>query len=183
MFHGRLRNRLLLVAVAAMLLANTGCLAVALGTVAAGGTAAAVYAYANGRLYRDYPTPFPHAVEATHTALKELQFPIDHEEPGADKTYIESKTGDGDPIRIYVDSIPSRIPSEGGVIRIGVRVGSFGDQALSARILDQISLHLVAPVQVQQDGRAPSSPPARLQPIPYEGPPPPHETSSPPLAK
>jgi hypothetical protein len=174
MFHGRLLSRTLYLVAAGLVLANTGCLAVALGTVAAGGTAAAAYAYANGKYYRDYPTKLPDTQEATHTALKELGFPIDHEEPGANKDYIESKTGDGEQIKVYVESIPSRVPAEGGVIRVGVRVGAFGDQAVSARILDQISLHLVAPVQTRPDGPAPPPPPPkRLQPLPYETPPPP----------
>jgi hypothetical protein len=147
MFHRPFLTRLLYLVAAGLVLANSGCLAVALGTVAAGGTAAAAYAYANGKYYRDYTTK---------------------------KDYIESKTGDGDPIKIYVESIPSRVPAEGGVVRVGVRVGAFGDQAVSARILDQVSLHLVAPVQVRPDGPLPPPPPPqRLQPLPYETPPPP----------
>jgi hypothetical protein len=185
MFHGRFGTRVLFLVVAGVMLVNTGCLAVALGTVAAGGTAAAVYFYSNGRYYRDYQTKLPDAVEATRTALKELQMPIDKDDPGQDKAYFESKTGDGDPIRIDVTVIPSRIPAEGGVVRIGVRVGQLsGDQNVSARILDQVSLHLVAPVQVQQDGLKPPPPPQRLQPVPFDAPPPPpHQTSAPPLAK
>jgi Protein of unknown function (DUF3568) len=180
MFHGRFLTRVLLLVVAGMMLVSTGCLAVALGTVAAGGTAAAVYMYANGRYYRDYPTRLPDAVEATRTALKELQMPIDKDEPEADKAYFESKTGDGDPIRIDITMLPNRIPAEGGVVRIGVRVGHTGDQNVSARILDQISLHLVAPVQVREG--PPPGPPQRLQPIAYDPPPPPRETQAPPLA-
>src|SRR5260370_26842328 len=121
MFHDRFLFRALYLVVAGLVLANTGCLAVALGTVAAGGTAAGVYLYANGKYYRDYTTKLPETQEATHTALKELGFPIDHEEPGANKDYIESKTGDGDPIKIYVESIPSRVPADGGVVRVSTR--------------------------------------------------------------
>jgi hypothetical protein len=174
MFHGRLLTRVFYVVIAALLLANTGCLAVALGTVAAGGAAAGAYAFANGRYYREYPTKLEHGQDATHTALKELGFAVTKEEPGAEKVYIESNTGDGDPIRVYLENIPNRIPAEGNVVRIGVRVGTWGDQAVSTRILDQISLHLVAPVQVQTEGqKPPPPPPPRLQPLPYETPPPP----------
>ncbi len=174
MCDDRFLTRVSFLLVAGLLLCNTGCLAVALGTVAAGGTAAAAYAYANGRFYRDYSTKLPEAQEATRTALKELQLPVNHEEPAADKTYIESKTGDGDRIQIFVETIPGRIPAEGTVVRIAVRVGAFGDQTVSSRILDQVSLHLVAPVQVRQDGQVPPPPPSqRLQPLPYETPPPP----------
>jgi Protein of unknown function (DUF3568) len=182
MCDGRLLTRGLYLVMAAVLLTNTGCLAVALGTVAAGGTAAAAYVYANGRLYREYNTKLPEAEEATRTALKELGFAVNVEEPKAEKDYFESKTGDGDTIKIYLDSIPSRIPAEGNVVRIGVRVGLVGDQDVSARILDQISLHLVAPVQIRQDGRPPLPPsPQRLEPIPFV--PPSRETGAPPLAK
>ena len=174
MFNRRFLTRVSFLVVAVLLLGNTGCLAVALGTVAAGGTAAAAYAYASGKYYRDYSTKLPEAQEATRTALKELQLPVNHEEPSADKSYIESKTGDGDRIQIYVDTIPGRIPAEGSVVRITVRVAVLGDQTVSARILDHISLHLVAPVQVRQEGQMPPPPPSqRLQPLPYETPPPP----------
>jgi hypothetical protein len=183
MLHGRLLTRAVFGGLAGVLLVNTGCLAVALGTAVAGATAAGVYVYANGRYYRDYPTKLPHAVEATRTALKELQLPIDKDEPEQDKAYFESKTGDGAPIRIDVTSMPNSIPAEGGVVRIGVRVGAAGDEKISARILDQVSLHLVAPVEVRQDGRPPAPPPQRLQPMPFDPPPPPRETPAPPLAK
>jgi hypothetical protein len=182
MTNGRLFTHSLYVVVAGVLLTNTGCLAVALGTAAVGGTAAAAYVYANGRLYRDYNTKLPEAEEASRTALKELGFAINVEEPKADKDFIESKTGDGDTIKIYLDSIPSRIPAEGNVVRIGVRVGLVGDQNVSARILDQISLHLVAPVQIRPDGQPPQpQPPQRLEPVQYV-PPSPRETPAPPLA-
>jgi hypothetical protein len=174
MFHGRFLSRVLYLVVIVLVLANTGCLAVALGTVAAGGTVAGVYLYANGKYYRDYTNKLPETQEATRTALKELGFLIDHEEPDAAKAYIESKTGDGEQIKVFLESIPSRVPAEGGVVRVSVRVGAFGDQGVSARILDQISLHLVAPVQVRPEGQVPPPPPPqRLQPLPYETQPPP----------
>jgi len=175
MSNVRWLKRLAFLIVAGLLLLNTGCLAVALGTVGAAGAAGAVYVYGNGRYYRDYPTKMPEALEATRTALKELQLPIVQEDPAnADKGLIESKTGDGDAIKIYLENMPSRIPAEGNVVRIGVRVGAFGDSNVSTRILDQINLHLVAPVQVRPAYVGPPlPPPQRLQP---ETPPPPLAT-------
>jgi hypothetical protein len=173
MSNVRLLARLSYLVVAGIVLLNAGCLAVALGTAGAAGAAALAYTYANGRFYREYPTKMPEALEATRTALKELQLPIEKEEPPAgDKAYIESKTGDGDTIKIYLETIASRIPAEGSVVRIGVRVGPVaGDQTVSTRILDQINLHLVAPVQVRPEYTVPPlPPPQRLQP---ETPPPP----------
>ena len=137
-----------------------------------------------GALYRDYPAALPDAQAAVRAALADLQFPPAAEEPGTGEVDMTSRTGDGSDLKIHVEAIPSRIPAEGPVTRISVRVGLTGDEVVSARVLDQVSAHLVVPQPVP-----PAAPVAttRLAPVPA-GPPAvvpasaPPETPPPPLA-
>jgi hypothetical protein len=163
--------------VALLALIQGGCLLVAAG--AAAGGAVAGYAYWRGRLYRDYPASITDSLAAVHTALLELQFPILREDPGATSAQINSRTTDGSTVRIYLDVMASRIPADGPLTRISIRVGAFGDEATSARLLDQISMHLAQPGQLPATAnlRPQALPP--IQPVSATHLP---ETSPPPLA-
>src|SRR5262249_58941602 len=97
----------------------------------------------NGQLYRDYPANLGDALAALRAALTELGFPVLKEKLDTGSAYVESRTGDGSTVRIHLELIPSSIPAEGTLTRIGVRVGFSGDEAVSARLLDQVSRHLV----------------------------------------
>jgi hypothetical protein len=125
-------------------LLNAGCLVAAIGAGAAG-AAVAGYAYCNGLLYRDYPATLPDAAAAVRAALLELQFPLVKEKSDTGTIFIQTRTGDEHTVRIYLDVVSSPIPAEGALTRIGIRVGFIGDEAVSARILDQVSRHLVTP--------------------------------------
>jgi hypothetical protein len=176
MGEGRRRlGRLGYLLVGALALANGGCLLVAVG--AAGGAAAAGYAYYKGRLYRDYPANLNDSLAAVRTSLLELQFPIVTEESKAGESYVATKAADGSNISIYLEVLQSRIPAEGPVTRISVRVATFGDEAVSARILDQISMHLVTPTQLAHPPQPP--PPGSVQPAAALTP---RQTVQPPLA-
>jgi hypothetical protein len=166
-------NRLILLGVAAVALFNGGCIAAA-AAGAAGGGAAALYAYQRGRLYRDYPAALTDATAAVRTSLAELQFPPGVEKSDGGTFIFESKTTDEAKVRIFLEALTSRVPAEGPITRITVRVGSFGDDAVSARILDQVSIHLVVPPSAQSS----PAPPAVLRPTP----PRPPESAPPPLA-
>jgi hypothetical protein len=176
----RLRNwrrGLFTLVAAALLLANAGCLFVAAGAAAAGG-AAAVYAYSRGRLYRDYPVGLEESRRAVLTSLSELQFSLDKEEPTKEGLTITSRTGDGRPVTIDLETHVAPVPAEGTSTRIAVRVGTLGDEAVSARLLDQVDLHLAPPTRnaVPIGTTPPGAPTGRLQPVAAE-------TQAPPLAK
>jgi hypothetical protein len=119
---------------------------------------------------------------ATHKALAELQMPIVKDEPGAGGSTIESKSGD-DKVTIALDLQDSPAPGEGPGTQVAVRIGTFGNEGLSQRILDQIAFHLV-PVNT-----LPPAPPKLtsaqppLAPVPQPAPPPVVQTAAPPLAK
>jgi hypothetical protein len=164
---------LLLLGTAGLALINGGCLAAA-AAGAAGGGAAALYAYQRGRIYREYPAGLTDAAAAVRTSLAELQFP-----PGIEKSEdgtftFETKTTDGGKVHVYLETEASRVPGDGPVTRVTVRVGAFGDDAVSARILDQVSIHLVVPPAAQSAATTPL--------VARPAPPHPPESAAPPLA-
>jgi hypothetical protein len=167
-----------LLVVAGLALAQTGCLVVAAG--AAAGAAATGYVYYKGCLSRAYPANIEYALSATRTSLQELQFPLITEEAKDGSAYLASKTADGTNVRIWLEMVPSRIPSDGNLTRVSVRVGAFGDEAVSMRILDQIGAHLLPPSLVRPQLAVPSPVvPSAVQPTRALMP---GETSAPPLA-
>ena len=159
---------------------------VAAGGVAAGG--AVGYAYYQGNVVRYYAASLPDVLAATKTSLGELGMPVLKDEASGPSPILECRTAKGDRVHIKLDMEPSKIPSEGTLTRVGVRVATFGDQQVSERILDQIGFHLVpaqfpvAPV----DRAAAASVDSRIKPTPspiqLTGGQQPGETAAPPLA-
>lgn len=142
---------LLLIALA---LANSGCLVIAAG--AAGGAAGCAYAYGKGKVCSTYTAGFGDTWAALHTALQELGMPVVSEEREGLTGLVESKTADGERVRIHIDSLASKIPAEGEVTRVCVRVATFGDRPVSERLLDQISAHLAPVAALPQPGAKPA---------------------------
>jgi hypothetical protein len=159
-------------ALAAVALANAGCL-VAAAAGAAGGVAG--YAYYKGKVGRTYLANVEDVRAATHTALRELQMPVLSDEPAERGGKIESRAGDDD-VSISLALNDSPVPGEGPVTQVSVRVATFGNEALSDRILDQIGYHLLPP------SRLPPAPPKLSPPQPPEAAQLP-QTAAPPLAK
>ncbi|HEV3237902.1 MAG TPA: DUF3568 family protein [Gemmataceae bacterium] len=157
---GRLvKTKIGTVLLAGLLLVQAGCLAAA-ATCAAGG--AAGYAYMNGKVTRDYTASRDDVWRALQDSLRELQMPIGRVETGDDEWVQESLTADGDKVHISLETEKSRIPAEGNLTHVGVRISTFGDSAVSNRILDQIGLHLVPASNLQ-------SPPPPLVGQPQSG--------------
>jgi hypothetical protein len=168
------------VALITVALVNGGCLWIAAG--AAGG-AAVGYAYYKGQVCGVYNACFADTWAATHAALGELGMRVVHEECDTASGFIESRTTDGDKVRIHLEVQPSKFPAEGEVTRVSVRIATFGDRPASERILDQLGVHL-APMNpyatqvvppsvnlgVQQAGGSALPPPV---PVPQETAPPP----------
>ncbi len=161
----RWATRAVLAALATTALINAGCLVAAVGA-AAGAAGAAGYLYYTAPLVRDYPASYGDTLAAVKTALAELQFPLVKEQPEGGGTLIETRTGDGVSVQVTLDMLTSPVPADGSATRVSVRVGHFGDEAISTRIQDQIAKHVAPP------------PPPLARPVP----PPPVETAPPPLA-
>jgi hypothetical protein len=165
--------RLIPLALAVLALANSGCLMVAAG-VAAGGAAAGGYAYYKGKVSREYVANLDDAWNACHMALADLGMPVSSEDRSGTSGSLESRTADGAPVHIGFTLENSRIPAQGSVTQVGVRVGtfSFGDQVVSERILDQIGTHLVPGSHTSAAVRAQTAPPPLADEPPHTAPPP-----------
>jgi hypothetical protein len=155
--------------VAAALLGSGGCLWVAAG--AAAGAAAAGYAYLSAPVYREYPASPTDTGKAVETALAEMQLTLVHKETTGDGLAFEARADDDKPIKIELHNRPSPIPAEGSVTRVSVRVATFGDEAVSQRVLDQVGLHLMPTPTVR--AAQPPQPDGRLRPVAVETAPPP----------
>jgi hypothetical protein len=157
-------NRTAFAAVALVALANAGCIVAAVGA-AAGGAAAVGYAYYAAPLVADYPVALGDAQAAVKAALVDLQFPVVKETPGNGGAVIETRTGDGVKVQISLDAVTSAVPADGSVTKVSVRVGHFGDEAVSTRIQDQIARYLPSPppsVPTLQAPRGPETAPPPL---------------------
>lgn len=158
-------------------LTNSGCL---LATAGIAGGVVTGYAYCKGKVCETYNAGCDDSWEATRTALAELGMPIVKEERKGAEGFIESRTADGERVRIYLQAENSKIPAEGPIAQVCVRIATFGDRSVSDRILDQVGMHLapapVANMGVVQTGGAPVSsspetaPPPLLPPEPAQAP-------------
>src|SRR5437763_10663328 len=90
------RLRLMFLLLAVMALINSGCLVVAAGAATGG---AVGYAYYRGNVTRFYTANLEDVRAATRSALAELGMPIT-EKTDSDGYLIDSRTGDGDRVRI-----------------------------------------------------------------------------------
>jgi Protein of unknown function (DUF3568) len=138
-------------------LGSAGCLAVAAGAAAGG---AAAYFYYKGKACQDFPSSFPDTWAAVQSSLQELSLPLVSNQNDGQTGTITTSTSDHSSVTIDLEVLPSRIRAEGTLTRVCIRVGTFGDEAVSARILAQISAHLVPA------GGAPAPVPAGGQPVP-----------------
>jgi hypothetical protein len=179
-------GRLLYPLLALVAVAQSGCL-LAVAGACAGGAAATGYLYCKGKIYRDYQAGLPDVRNAVHAALLDLHFLIFTEEAKDGKAFLVTRTTNGKKVRIYLDCISSPIPAEGVLTRVAIRVATFGDEDVSARIFDQIAWRLAnraTLVPAPAPGPAPPGPP----PGPPVGPPVPiqpasFQTTEPPPAK
>lgn len=160
-----------LVCGALLAFANSGCLAAAVGACAAGAGVTA-NAYAKGKICHLYVADLNDSVAATHAALNDLGLPLEKENVKPNSAVLRTRTGDGDRVRIILAREASRIPADGAMTRIAVRVGTFGDHPLSERILVQIGAHLVPQAGPPLPGPGPVTPVAAAgtAPLPQEPP-------------
>jgi hypothetical protein len=157
----------------AVALANSGCLAAAIGGVAAAGGVAG-YAYYKGGLAKDFNASLDTSWAVAKTSLQELGLPVVAEERKDNGGHIDSRSGDGQNVRISFETLTPKIPAEGPRTDISVRAGLFGDRPLSERVLSQIAAHLSpAPPPALGAGFQTPPPPGGLVPaVPETAPPP-----------
>ena len=106
---------------------QSGCLAVAAGVAAAG-----TVVYIRGELQASLANPYRDVITATGKALEKLQFSKVSEKGDALKTVIVARTGSDKKVENTVKKVTD------SVTKVEIRVGVFGDEALSMTILDNI---------------------------------------------
>lgn len=143
-------------AAAGLLLATSGCAALAVGAL--GGGAAAV-AYAMGDVERTYPYPIEAVYPAALAAADELGLAPGFERQDGLKARIERYTATGDRVRIT-------LTGRGPVTEVSVRVNTFGNKAMSRAVAQRIEGYLPQPtLPAAEPVPAPSGGPS-LQPPP-----------------
>lgn len=124
-------RRLLVAALLGLSLAGlSGCLA-----VAAGAGASAV-AYARGDLETNLHTDYAKVVDSARNAINELEFAKVSENKDALKAVMVARTALDKKVEITLTNSGKKLTN------IKIRVGLFGDEALSMAILDKIKSDL-----------------------------------------
>lgn len=117
-----------MLAALAALACLSGCVVLAAGALAGGGT----YAYISGWGERSYNVDLPDAYDAAERACSRLGLPI--EEKGRSLSEASIKAHDGDtPVWIKMESLNPR------VTKVSVRVGLLGDDPGTQRIHQAIA--------------------------------------------
>lgn len=106
---------------------QSGCLIVAAGAAAAG-----TVMYVRGELQASLANPYPAVITATGEAIEKLQFRKISEKGDALKTVIVARTGSDKKVEITVKKVTD------SVTKVEIRVGVFGNEALSMTILEKI---------------------------------------------
>jgi hypothetical protein len=183
MRHGDWWVRAAYLGLAGLMLASSGCLAAAAGT--AGGAAALGYFYYKGEMDQKYHASVEDTFAATRAALADLRMPVIKEELKDGAGSIESRTTDNSKVHISFTTQQGKIPAEGSYALVGVRVGVFGDDPVSEKVLAQIGAHLTMPGMPPPAPAVPVPPSAPIRPLAATGlpPQPPPVALEPPLAK
>jgi hypothetical protein len=140
---------------AILLLANAGCIAAAAvaGAAAAGG--AAGYVYLKGNVPDDFNADLSTTWAAAKLALADLKMPVTREDRNDKRGTLESKSGTGDTITLSLEARTNKVPADGPITHVSIRVGALGDEKLSDRIFEQVAFRL---------NPAPPIPPAVVPP-------------------
>lgn len=110
----------------------TGCVAVVVGIAAGAGTVA----YVRGELETTLSAGYEKSVEATNLAVQQLQFARVAERRDALSDTITVRTAGDRKVVIRINKIADFSS------RVRIRVGIFGDEALSLTILEKIRANL-----------------------------------------
>jgi len=130
----RTRRAIVLLAIALVASLSAGCALLAIGAGAAAG--AGTVAYLKGELKANVDAPLAQAQKAAEEARKEMQYTVVERTEAVARGKIVAK-GAGDK-RIEV-SLRRLTPK---ATEIGIRVGVFGDEALSRQVLQAIQKRL-----------------------------------------
>lgn len=126
-----IKRGLLLISLSAIVVMSSGCVA-----IAAAGAGAAGYAYVAGALRATVDGTVPQVQQATEKALDELGFSRIRASGDELVARVEYRTSQDEKVDVRIETA-----SEGSS-DIRIRVGRFGDENRSVRILEKIKSHL-----------------------------------------
>jgi hypothetical protein len=131
-----IKSRLLLGVLTAFALAATvalhsGCLAVAAGAAGAG-----TVAYVRGELDATLSANLVKTESAANAAIEQLKFAKISEKQDALVAIIVARTAEDKKVEIKISSASDTS------VKVAIRVGLFGDEALSIRVLERIKANL-----------------------------------------
>lgn len=121
---------LMIILLSAFLLTNSGC-ALLVGGAAGAGTVA----YLKGELKTNEDVPLEKLFDATLAALKEMGLTVKKFEKSADSARFIALTEEDKTITINLRG------KNDYLTELSIRVGTFGDESLSKKILEEIRKH------------------------------------------
>jgi hypothetical protein len=127
-----LARALVLSAAVAASTALSGCLAAAAGAVVGFG----IYAFERGELWAFVPASLDDTYQATLTTFEELGMPLQEWSGDASGAQVRASQVRGSDVVVDLTRESSR------ATRVGIRVGSFGDERMARCILRRINEHL-----------------------------------------
>ena len=119
---------------AALLSLSSGCAVFVVGAVAGAGVGG--YAWVRGEARVTEGASLDRSWTATLAAMQELQYPITKQGKDTIAGELTAVNGSGKKVNIYLKRASTT------ATEISVRVGTFGDEALSRTILMKIEKHL-----------------------------------------
>ena len=125
-----------LVLVSCMFLALTGCTRYVVAGAAIGGAAYGTYKYVRGDLTGNYSAPVDEVWDATRAALTEIGVQPKEQSHDAFGGEIKAELYDGKSLKVKLVRLGDNLTE------VGVRVGTFGDQARSELVHSEIAKQL-----------------------------------------
>jgi len=130
-----MKTKILAVLLLASLIAfGGGCALLVVG--AAAGAGAGGYAYVNGEVKTTESASLDKLWDATLAAMKDLEYPVINQSKDALQAQLTARTSSDKKITINLKKLSP------GATELRIRVDTFGDEALSRKILNQIESHL-----------------------------------------
>lgn len=126
-----MRYILATLSLAAIMISAPGCIALAAAGAGVGG-----YAYVSGDLEKNLEAPLDRVYDASLAVMDEMQYAVTSKSKDALEGAINAEQADETSVKI-------RLESKGdSLTHTSVRIGLFGDEAQSRRILEKIESRL-----------------------------------------
>ena len=120
-------------ALGVMALFGAGCAVVVVGAAAGAGVGA--YAYIKGDVRSSEAVSLDTAIRATQAGLKDMGYVVTETTTSGSETKLTAYGPGSKKVRVTLEKL------SGTVTQISIRVGTFGDEGLSAQILGKIRSH------------------------------------------